>query len=302
MSRSDLELILVSFIWGVNGIAVKDALTGFSPLQFNAIRLPLAAALLLIALRAQGKLEIPSRKDWSKVILAGFLGNTLYQYLFIKGIAQSSASNTSFVLATMPATTALLSHFSGRQKMTGRMWGGVALTMAGVALIVVGGAGGLEGVGGGNLAGDLTTLSGTLGWCICTIMAADLTEHMSPLAFTAWTMVVGAILMVPLALGELLSADWSAASPVNWLELILSGAIANAFSYILWNRSVKASGPASTAIFSNLNPVWAGIFGYLLLHEAWTPMKVMGAAIILIGVSAVRLTGRRGPAKAVARA
>ena len=193
----------MSVIWGINGIAVKDALTGFSPLQFNVIRLSLAAALLLLALRASGKFEVPSRADWPKIILAGFLGNTLYQYLFIKGIALSSASNTSFVLATMPATTALLSHFTGRQKMTSQMWGGVGLTMVGVGLIVAGGSGGLAGLGGGSLAGDLTTLSGTIGWCVCTIMASDLTKRMSPMAFTAWTMSVGAVLMIPLSIGEI---------------------------------------------------------------------------------------------------
>lgn len=293
MTRGNLELLLVSFIWGINGIAVKDALQSFRPLQFNAIRLSLAAAVLLLALRGSGKFEVPSRADWPKVILAGFLGNTLYQYLFIKGIALSSASNTSFVLATMPATTALLSHFSGRQKMTSRMWGGVGLTMVGAGLIVAGGSGGLSGLGGGNLAGDLTTLCGTFGWCVTTIIAADLTKHMSPLAFTAWAMVVGAALMIPLSISEFLRADWSLPSAWNWAELVLSGTLALALSYILWNRGVKSSGPASTAIFNNLTPVWTGIFGYLILRETWTPLRIAGAAVILAGVTLVRLTGRR---------
>ncbi len=299
MTRGNLELFLVSFIWGINGIAVKDALSNFMPLQFNVIRLSLAAALLLLALRASGNLEVPSRADWPKVIAAGFLGNTLYQYLFIKGIAMSSASNTSFVLATMPATTAVLAHFTGRQRMTSRMWGGVLLTMLGVGLIVVGGAGGLSNLGGGSLAGDLVTLSGTIGWCVCTIFAADLTKRMSPLAFTAWTMVVGAALMVPLSVGELLRADWTAPTALNWAELILSGALANAFSYILWNRGVKSSGPASTAVFGNLNPVWTGVFAFFLLHERWTTPKFLGAAVIIAGVSVVRLTAPQArPAKA----
>ncbi|MGE5578907.1 MAG: DMT family transporter [Bacillota bacterium] len=302
MTRSNLELLLVSFIWGINGIAVKDALSGFTPLQFNVIRLSLAASLLLLVLKASGNMEVPSRADWPKVILAGFLGNTLYQYLFIKGIALSSASNTSFVLATMPATTAVLSHFTGKQRMNGRMWSGVLLTMCGVALIVAGGAGGLSGLGGGSLAGDLTTLSGTIGWCLCTIFAADLTKRMSPLAFTAWTMVAGAVLMVPLSVGELLRADWSAPSALHWTELVLSGTLANAFSYILWNRGVKSSGPASTAVFSNLNPVWTGVFAYFILGETWNARKVAGAAVILAGVTLVRMAAHlRKPAKAVAQ-
>ena len=291
--RANAELLFVSVVWGINAIAVKDALTGFLPLQFNVIRLSLAAVLLLVVLRAGGKFEVPSRGDWPAIVLAGFLGNTFYQYMFIKGIALSTASNTSFVLATMPATTALLSHFLGRQKLTARMWVGVLLTVAGVGAIVVGSNGGLAGlVGrslhGGTLAGDLMTLSGTVGWCLCTIYAADLTKRMSPTAFTAWTMVAGALLLVPLSVGDLVKADWAAATPRNWAELVLSGSIANGLCYVLWNRGVKHSGPASTAVFSNLNPVWTGVFAYLILHETWKWQKLLGAAVVLAGVSLVR--------------
>ena len=287
-------MLFVSVVWGINAIAVKDALTGFLPLQFNVIRLSLAAVLLLVILRAGGDLEVPSRRDWPMIVLAGFLGNTFYQYMFIKGIALSTASNTSFVLATMPATTALLSHFLGKQRLTSRMWVGVLLTVAGVTAIVVGSNGGLAGLfrsslGRGTLAGDLMTLSGTIGWCLCTIIAADLTKRMSPTAFTAWTMVAGALLLIPLSLGDLMRADWSAATPRNWAELVLSGSIANGLCYILWNRGVKLSGPASTAVFSNLNPVWTGVFAYLILHETWTWQKLVGATVVLAGVSLVRL-------------
>jgi drug/metabolite transporter (DMT)-like permease len=281
-------MFVVTIIWGINSIAVKDALGAFLPLQFNVIRLGLAAVLLLLVMKVSGKWEVPSRKDWPMVVVAGFLGNTLYQFMFIKGIALSSATNTSFVLATMPAMTSVLSHFMGREKMTPRMWGGVLLTMVGVAGIVLGGSGGLASLTSGALAGDLTTLSGTLGWCLCTIFASDLTRRMSPTAFTAWTMVSGATLLAPLSIREMAAAPWRRVSVLNWSELVFSASLALVFSYILWNKGVKESGPASTAVFTNLTPMWTGFFGWLLLHESWTPLKLVGAAVILVGVSLVR--------------
>jgi drug/metabolite transporter (DMT)-like permease len=277
-------MFLVTIIWGINSIAVKDALGRFLPLQFNVIRLGLAAVLLLLVMRVSGKWEVPSRRDWPMVVFAGFLGNTLYQFMFIKGIAMSSATNTSFVLATMPATTSVLSHLMGRQRMTARMWSGVLLTMAGVAGIVLGG-GRLAGLKAGTLAGDLTTLGGTAGWCLSTIYASDMTKRMSPTAYTAWTMVSGAVLLAPLSIGEMASAPWSSIPARSWGELVFSASLALVFSYILWNKGVMESGPASTAVFSNLTPIWTGFFGWLLLHESWTVLKLAGAAIILTGVS-----------------
>lgn len=62
--RGNLELLFVSFIWGINSIAVKDALGSFLPLQFNAVRLLVSAGLLLAILSRRAKLELPARKDW----------------------------------------------------------------------------------------------------------------------------------------------------------------------------------------------------------------------------------------------
>jgi len=290
LGRGNLELLLVTIIWGINSIAVKDAVGTFLPLQFNVVRLSLAAVLLIAVMALSGKMEYPGRKDWPVIILSGFLGNTLYQYAFIKGIAMSTATNTSFVLATMPATTAVLSHFMGKQKMTKRMVLGVLLTVTGVALVALGDSGSLS-FTSKTLKGDLLTLTGTFGWCLSTIFAADLVKRMSPTAYTTWTMVAGAVLMLPLAVGELRAAEWRAASLANWGELIFSASFALVFSYILWNRGVKASGPASTAVFGNLTPVWTGLFGWLILKEGWTAAKVLGAAIILGGVSMVRFGG-----------
>lgn len=287
MSRGNIQLLIVTVIWGINSIAVKDALGSFLPLQFNVVRLGLAAVLLLAVMTVTGKFELPSRRDWPMVMLAGFLGNTLYQFMYIKGIAMSSASNTSFVLATMPATTAVLSHLMGRQRMVLRMWAGVLLTVAGVAMIVLG-SGGAPRLASGTPAGDLTTLGGTVGWCLCTIFAGDLTKRMSPTAYTAWTMVAGAVLMVPLSMGELAGGKWSGIPAASWLELVFSASFALVLSYILWNTGVKESGPASTAVFGNLAPVWTGFFGWLFLHEGWSRAKLLGAAVILCGVSLVR--------------
>lgn len=290
MSRGNLELLLVTIIWGINSIAVKDALGEFLPLQFNVVRLGLASLLLLAVMRVSGKWEIPARGDWGKLVLAGFLGNTLYQFMFIRGIARSSAINTSFVLATMPATTAVLSHFMGRQRMTRRMWAGVLMTIAGVVAVSVG-DGNVAGFREGSLSGDLTTLCGTVGWCLFTVYAADLTRRMSPTAFTAWTMVAGATLLVPLSIGEMRAARWSGISALSWGELAFSASFALVFSYILWNRGVKHSGPASTAVFGNLTPIWTGLFGWLILRERWTLVKLAGAAVVLAGVTVVRVRG-----------
>ncbi len=289
MRRGDLEMFLVTFIWGINHIVVKNALDAFLPLQFNVIRLNFAGLLLFVVMVASRKLEWPSKKDWPRLIVAGFLGNTLYQVMFIKGIAMSTAANTSFVLATMPATTAVMSHFLGKQRMTRKMWLGVIMAVVGILVITLSSQEhGLDSFSPAT-TGDLITFVGTLAWCSHTIIAADLVTRISPLAFTTWTMIPGALLLVPFSVTELGAGNWNQ-DIAAWSELLFSGSIAIVFGYILWNKGVKESGPTKTAIFQNLSPIWTGIFGWFFLKEPWSLVKFFGAAIILAGVLLVRLS------------
>ncbi len=289
MRRGDLEMLLVTFIWGVNHIIVKNALDAFLPLQFNVIRLNFAGLLLFAVMALSGRLEWPSKRDWPLLIVAGFLGNTVYQVMFIKGIAMSTAANTSFVLATMPATTAVMGHFFGKQRMTRKMGFGVALAVIGILVITL--TGQEHGTPGLSPAttGDLMTFTGTLAWCLQTIIATDMVKRMSPLAFTTWTMIPGAVLLIPFAWKELGAGNWGQGS-VAWSELLFSGAVAIVFGYILWNKGVKESGPTKTAIFQNLSPIWTGVFGWILLKEPWSLPKFLGATVILVGVFLVRVS------------
>lgn len=299
VSRGNVELLIVTVIWGINSIAIKDALGEFLPLQFNVIRLGLATCVLFAIMFFSKSTKVPRRKDWPLVLITGFLGNTFYQFMFIKGISLSTATNTSFILATMPATTAVLSHFLGKQRLTVKMWFGVLLTLLGVSFIVTGGSAQVSQGFPGKLfssdsaLGDLITLSGTLGWCLYTIFSADLVKSLNPISATTWTMLSGVIFLIPLSLQQLNSGNWSEISPLAWLELCFSAVFAIAISYILWNRGIRDSGPAKTAIFGNLTPVWTGVFGWLLLHEAWNMSKFIGASVILLGVSLVRFSTSR---------
>lgn len=180
------------------------------------------------------------------------------------------------------------------------MWSGVLLTLAGVTVMILASDGRLS-LGSRTLTGDLTTLSGTVGFCLCTIFASDLTRRMSPLSYTTWTMVSGALLLLPLAAGELLTADWSAATALNWFELLFSASFALVLGYILWNTGVKESGPASTAVFGNLSPVWTAVFATVILGESWGAMRITGAAAVLAGVLLVRLGQAVSPAPKTSR-
>jgi drug/metabolite transporter (DMT)-like permease len=225
----------------------------------------------------------------------GFLGNTVYQIGFIKGLALSSAGNVSFVLATMPATTALLSHLLKVESLPWRAWAGLGVTLGGALLIVASGSGGALSLGGATARGDLMVLAGTLGWCLYTIYSRRVIGRYTPLRLTAWTMVLGTIPLIVFALPEILAQDWTRPAAIHWASLAGSAMLALVFGYVVWNWGLSRIGTARTAIYGNIAPLWTGFFGWLLLGEVWAPARVAGAALILAGVAVVRGAKSQAP-------
>jgi len=136
---TDFSLFLVVLVWGINYSIVKNALFHFEPLVFNSLRFLLAGIVLFIILQ-KGKQPIPkSKRDWLWIFMVAFVGDFVYQLLFIEGIHLTLAGNTSLILATTPVFVSLFAHWAGYENVNNKMWLGIIASFLGIALIILGG-------------------------------------------------------------------------------------------------------------------------------------------------------------------
>ncbi|MFQ6058942.1 MAG: DMT family transporter [Anaerolineae bacterium] len=284
---TDLMLLTLVLIWGVNFSVVKGALAEMSPLSFNALRFALASILTLILLRiTESDLSFP-RGDWGRLLLLGLVGHTAYQLLFINGLARTRAGNSSLILATTPIFVALLSAVLGIERIRGRAWLGIFLSFAGIFLIVESSGKGL-GLASQTLTGDILTLFGTLCWSTYTVLSKPMLGRYSPLKLTGLTMSTGTFFLILFSLPQLAEQDWGAVSWQSWLGLIYSFSLAIALGYIVWYTGVRRIGSARTAIYSNLIPVVALTVAWFTLGERIASLQLVGAAVILVGIYLTR--------------
>jgi drug/metabolite transporter (DMT)-like permease len=282
----DAALIAMTLIWGFNFIVVKQALTELTPLAFLALRFSLASLCFIVALRlVQGRLDIP-RREWGKVALIGVVGTTLYQPLFINGLAMTKASNTSLILATTPAFIVLINRFLRNERLARRGWLGIVLSFTGILLIVL--ASGDVRADSSALWGDLLVLGGTLCWALYSTFAAPFLKSYSSLEFTALSTLFGTLPLLVLTAPAVVSQDWGAVGMGSVLGLLYSGIFAIVVAYIIWNLGIQRIGGARTAIYSNLTPVVATLAAALFLNETLTPLKIAGAVIIFMGLYLAR--------------
>jgi drug/metabolite transporter (DMT)-like permease len=294
--RPDPGLLVLAVIWGVNFAVIKGALTVLPPMGFNALRFPLAAAVLGGLMLVSRGLRLPERRDVPAVVALGLLGNLVYQLFFIYGLAGTSAGNASLLLSTTPVWTVLLSTVTGQERLPSSVWIGVSATVLGMVLLVVGGAG--VSFTGASLRGDLLMMGSAVIWAAYTVGSRPLVHRYGAMPVTAWTLWVGTPALVALGARDLVDVALTELGVEVWLAVVYAGVLAISVAYLLWNRGIRRLGNARTAVYSNLVPVVALAAAWLALGERPTPLQLGGAAVILFGLTLTRLGRGRAPAGA----
>lgn len=283
---TDLALILMTLIWGMNFIVVKTMIGEISPIAFISIRFVLGAFVLFLVLRArEGGFRIP-RAAWGRVALVGIIGTTIYQPIYITGLSLTKASNAALIVACTPVLIVLLNRALGRERFTARGWVGIGLTFVGIAFVVL--SGGEFALNDKSMLGDVLMLVATFLWALYSVLAAPLLRRYSSLSVTALSIICGTIPLVLLSLPAMLAQDWAAVSPAGWVGLLYSAILAIVVAYIIWNVGVKRLGGARTAIYNNLTPVIATLAAAIFLNEPLSAPKILGAAIIFVGLYLAR--------------
>jgi drug/metabolite transporter (DMT)-like permease len=213
------------------------------------------------------------------------------------GVSLTSASNGALIVGISPVVVGLAAAVLGHERLSPLHWAGVALSAAGVGIVVGRGAS----FGGGTWRGDALMLLAVACWAAYTIGGSRLMARHSPLYVTGVTMAIGTAPYVAIALPSLWRVDWRAVTPGTWISLVASAVLALGFCYIVWYAGVRTIGPSRTAIYSNVIPIVAIAIAALWLGEPLTWLKLTGAAAVLIGVALTRLAhAARGRAPQVA--
>jgi len=290
---TDLSLLLMALIWGVNYTSVKFGTTVLDPLAFNGVRITLAALSLLViaqlATRFVGieKAGWPSRRDIIALLLLGTLGNGLYQILFVEGIARTRAGDAALLISAAPAFIAIIGRVRGTEHVTSKGVFGIVLSIIGMGLVVVGttSAGPTQRA---TLLGDSLLLISSLCWSIYTVYSQPYTHRIGGLHLSAVTMVGGMVPMLLVAAPALVATSWAKLPPLAWGSLAYSGICALVIAYLFWYNGVRVLGPTRTAMYANVQPVFALAVAWLVLGEAITGWQIAGAISIITGLVLTR--------------
>ena len=280
----------VYVIWGSTYFAIMVAIETMPPFLMAGVRWILAGALLYAWRRARGD-AAPTWRNWAAAGVVGLLlivggnGTVSWAQQFVP------SGLTALLIAVVPVWIALLEWARpGGARPTPRVWAGILLGLAGVALLVLpallgGGAGAKP-----YLAlGILLVLGASFSWANGSLYARRAPLPKSSLLGASCQMLVGGVALTLLALGsgEARGLDLAAVSLRSWLAwlfLVVLGSIV-AYSAYVWLLKVTRAELVATYAF--VNPVVAVVLGALFAGERFTPLTALAAALIVVAVAVV---------------
>jgi len=300
-SKQRAALILafaLILIWGINFSVLKVVLTALTPSGFLFIRyliMPLCAAALLWQRYGRHWPRLPRADLWALLRL-GLLGHLLHVGLVTFGIHWSTAFSSSLILACGPVFTLLLLRGLGVERLTRAQIVGVAIACIGVLIFL---SDKLLGAQWRASGGDLILLLAAFFFSAYTVKAKPLIERHGAVLVMVYATLLGSIPLVLLNLPAGLDVEWRAVPLEIWAGLLWAVILSSFVGWIVWGWVNAAWGVARTAPLMYLMPPAAGLVAWWVTGEGYGAIKLVGAAVTLLGVAVAQFARRGDPARNV---
>ena len=273
-----LALILVTAVWGVTFVQVKDAveiypLYAFLALRFAIATLALAPATIVRLSHVRG--TVP--RTWPKGTgVAAFLGLLLAAgyALQTEGLARTTVSSTGFITGLYVVFTPLLALVVFRQRIGVAVWLGVALSVAGLAM--------LSGIHGGSATGDALVLASSAVYSLQIVVLERVAQRFDPVVLTFVEMLAAGAAVCAIAAAR---SDFE--TPRGWTvwgALLVTGLFASALGFLVQTWAQRRTSATRTALAFAMEPAWTALFGYTLAGDRLGALGWGGCAAILTGI------------------
>jgi drug/metabolite transporter (DMT)-like permease len=267
--------------WGLSFIWSSLLLKYYQPVTIIFIRLIISSVFLFTLIYLFGKHEKVQRKDYLLIFLSALFNPFLYFLGENYGLKYSSPTIAAVIIATIPVFSPLIGYLSFREKLAPVNFIGIAISFAGVLLMLISRDLSLA----TDVKGVIFLFSAVGAALLYTVTLRKLTMKYSAIMLVANQNLIGIFLFLPFFL--IFEAKSAMAIPLTGeivSSMLLLAILASSVAFVFFAHSVKLLGISKSNIFSNLIPVFTAIFSYFLLSEFFSMQKIAGIALVIAGV------------------
>ena len=286
LSRKGLfHLCVVYIVWSTTYLAMRvgvNPANGFPPFAFGALRMAVAASILLLMARLQGVRTKPTRAEIVPLVVAGNLlwcgGNGLV--LWAEQYIPSGFS--CLMVSASPIWATLIELCLYRKRPSAALVASLLVGFAGVAVLSMTSLGSR---GSTDFFAIVALVLSPLCWVLGSVFQARRPVNLAPQVMSGYHHLAAffGFLIASLALGE--SAPHPSLSAwTAWGYLVIFGSVGAFTSYVFALRLLPIN---IVMTYAYVNPVLALLLGRLLLDEPITVRTLLGAGLVVVSVFAV---------------
>jgi drug/metabolite transporter (DMT)-like permease len=279
-----IKMTFAALFWGATFIAGRYLAVDLPPAVVGWWRYVIATVVLVaLMLRAEGGWPRLSRAQFVATLALGLTGVTVYNMFFFAALERIPASRSALLVALNPIITTVSMALFFDERVRAIRWFGVALAFVGTVIVITRGDVGavlLDTIG----LGELFSIAATIAWVSYGFIARFLVKGISPLTATTYASLWGWLGLTPLLLLEPARAGVTGFTLDMWLALAYLGIFSTVVPFLWYYQALMRIGPARTAMFSAMVPVFGAFFGVALLNEPLLPSMVIGGVVATIGV------------------
>jgi len=271
--------MLATFLWASAFPATRYALDYYSPVSLMVLRFGAASITLGVVGLIKG-IRLPKLKDLPYFAASGLSGVFLYSFLFNTGSVTVPAGVSSFIIASSPIFTLMLTRIFLKEKVKPVCWIGVLISFGGLAAVTL---------------TQITEFTFDIGviLVICAALSSGLystvmrvltkVKTYTALEATTYTIIagtLGTLIFLPTAIREVPGSNLT----VNLL-VVFMGVFPAALAYLAWSYALsKAEKTAHVTVFSYLIPFISALLAYFWLNETISIFTFLGGLVIIAGM------------------
>lgn len=287
-----LVLIAIAAVsWGTTGatMTLLSREAAVSPLLVGWSRLAIAAPVLVLAAAGVGRFGAPhpSRRPWPlladlPLCVALGLAMAAYQVCYFRAVTLVGVAPAALLaICSAPLLIAVLATLFLGERLTPLVRLSLGLAVAGTALLLVGPRGFGE-IAGRFGVGALLALGAGVSYAVYAVAAKRLLARVTPLAVSAITFALAALLLAPAVLVE---AAPGRAIATGWPLLLYLGLGPTAAAYALFAAGLDRVPATAAGIVALLEPLTATTLGLVVFGERLGPLGVVGALLLLAAIA-----------------
>ena len=273
--------VTAMIIWGLSFIWSTQVYRNLNPTATIFLRLVIATIFFTAILFIFKLNERVERKHLGLFALAAMFEPFLYFIFEGYGLKNTSPIIGSAIIAMIPLVTPIAASIFLKEKLTPMNIVGLIVSFLGLMVMLIN--------------KDLQFVASTKGviFLFCAVLVAvgysislaKLTKLYKPLTITWVQNIIGMIYFIPLTIVMEQFEPSNFANVGGYIvPLVCLGVFCSAIAYSLWAFSFSRLGASRANVYSNLIPVFTGIFSFILGIEVLSTNKILGIVLVVVGL------------------